>query len=110
MHSLRTSQLVKNIINNNKNAFKFILDGLKNGIITKSKQKETLIFFKDYINELPTSLLQTKSTIKNAFNFYLNILGRHSFYLYRTKKSKKIQINLNDTVYSICLAEINFYA
>ena len=46
MHSLRTSQLVKNIINNNKNAFKFILDGLKNGIITKSKQKETVFFSK----------------------------------------------------------------
>ena len=53
MHPLRISQLVLQIINNNRNAFKFILNGLENGIITKSKQKETVFFFKDYINELP---------------------------------------------------------
>ena len=111
MHPLRISQLVIKIINNDKNAFKFILDKLENGsIITKSKQKEIVIFFKDYINELPASLLQTKNTIKNEFNFYLDALGRHSFYTYGTKKSKKIQINLDDTVYSVYLAEINFYA
>ena len=40
MHPLRISQLVLEIINNNKNVFKFILNGLENGIITKSKQKE----------------------------------------------------------------------
>ena len=32
------------------------------------------------------------------------------FYPYGTKKSKKIQIDLDDTVYSVYLAEINFYA
>ena len=89
MHPLRISQLVIEIINNNKNAFKFILDRLENGIITKNKQKEIVIFFKDYINELPASLLQRKSTIKNKFNFHLDILGRHSFYPYGTKKVKK---------------------
>ena len=46
----------------------------------------------------------------NKFNFYLEILGRHSFYPYGTKKNKKIQIDLDDTVYTIYLAEINFYA
>ena len=81
MHPLHISQLVIIIINNNKNSFKFILDGLENGIITKSKQKEIVIFFKDCINELPASLLQTKSTIKNEFNFYLDTLGRHTFVL-----------------------------
>ena len=60
---------------------------LKNGIITKSKQKEIVIFFKDYIDELSASLLQTKSIIKNEFNFYLDILGRHSvFSLWNYKK------------------------
>ena len=39
MHPLRISQLVIQIMNNNKNTFKFILDGLENGIITKCKQK-----------------------------------------------------------------------
>ena len=80
MHPLRILKLVKNIINNNKNAFEFILNGLKNGIITKSKEKEIVIFFKDYINELSASLLQTKSIIKIKFNFYLDILGRHSVF------------------------------
>ena len=65
MHPLRISQLVLKIINNNKNAFKFILNGLENGIITKTKQKEIGIFFKDYIKELPASLSQRKSN-KNA--------------------------------------------
>ena len=112
MHPLRISQLVLEIINNNKNVFKFILNGLENGIITKSKQKEIETFFKNYINELPASLSQTKSNkdrIKNEFNLYLDTLGRQSFYPYGTKKSKKIQIDLDDTVYSVYLAEINFY-
>ena len=71
MHPLRILQLVIEIINNNKNAFKFILDRLENGIITKNKQKEIVIFFKDYINELPASLLQAKSTIKINLIFIL---------------------------------------
>ena len=74
MHPLRTLQLVLEIMNNNKNAFKSILNGLKNGIITKIKQKEIGIFFKDYINELPASLSQTKTNkdrIKNEFIFIL---------------------------------------
>ena len=54
--------------------------------------------------------MQTKSTIKNKFNFYLDILGRHSFYPCGTKKSKKVQINLDDTVYIVYLAEMNFHA
>ena len=113
MHSLRILQLVEKIKNNNKNAFKFILNGLENGVITKSKQKETGFFFEDYINELPTSLLQTKSnkdTIKNEFNLYLDTLGKHSFYFYGTEKSKKIQIDLDNTVYSVYFAQMNFYA
>ena len=113
MHPLGISQLLLEIINNNKNAFKFILSGLENGIITKSKQKEIVSFFKNYMKELPASLSQTKSnknTIKNEFNFYLDTLGRHSFHPYGTKKSKKIQTDLDDTVYSVYLAEINFYA
>ena len=88
MHPLHISQLVLEIINNNKNVFKFILNGLENGIITKNKQKEIVFFFKNYIKELPASLSKTKSnkdTIKNEFNFYLYILGRHSFYPYGTK-------------------------
>ena len=44
MHPLRISQLVLEIINNNKNAFKSILHRLENGIITKSKQSEIEIF------------------------------------------------------------------
>ena len=40
IHPLHILQLVLKIINNNKNTFKFILNGLENGIITKSKQKE----------------------------------------------------------------------
>ena len=40
----------------------------------------------------PASLLQTKSTIKNAFNFYLDTLGKHSFYPYGTKKGKKYKL------------------
>ena len=44
----------------------------------------------------------------NEFNFYLDTLGRHSFYPYGTKKSKKIQIDLDDTLYSVYLAEISF--
>ena len=56
MHPLRILQSVLKIINNNKNAFKFILNGLKNGIITKSKQKKIGVFFKDHIKELPASL------------------------------------------------------
>ena len=101
MHPLCVSQLVLKILNNNKNVFKFILNGLENGAITKSKQKEIGTFFRDYINELPTSLSQPKNTIKNEFNFYLDTLGRHSFYPYGTKKSKKILIDLDDTVYSV---------
>ena len=88
MHPLHISQLVLEIINNNKNVFKFILNGLENGIITKNKQKDIVFFFKNYIKELPASLSKTKSnkdTIKNEFNFYLDILGRHSFYPYGTK-------------------------
>ena len=100
-------------MNNNKDAFKLILDGLENCIITKNKQKRKkkvgrLGRFEGYINELPASLLLIKSTIKTEFNFYLDILGRHSFNPYGTKKSKKVQINLDDTVYSIYLAEKNF--
>ena len=67
MHPLCISQSVLKIINSNKNVFEFILNGLENGIITKSKQKIG-VFFKDYIKELPVSLSQTKSnkgTIKN---------------------------------------------
>ena len=45
LHSLRISQLVLEIINNNKNAFKFILHRLENGIITKSKQNEIEFVF-----------------------------------------------------------------
>ena len=112
MHPLCISQSVLKIINNSKNAFKFILNGVENGIVTKSKQKE-IVFFKYYIKELPASLSQTKSnkdTIKNEFNLYLDTLGRHSFYPYGTKKNKKIQIDLDNTVYSVYLAQINFYA
>ena len=61
-------------MSNKKNAFKFILNGLENGIITRSKQKEIGIFFKDYIKELPASLSQTKSnknTIKVNLIFIL---------------------------------------
>ena len=61
MHSLHISQLVLEIINNNKNAFKFVLNGLENGIITKSKQKEIGFFFKNCFDELPAALSQTKS-------------------------------------------------
>ena len=112
MHSLCILESVLKIINNSKNAFKFILNGVENGIVTKSKQKE-IVFFKYYIKELPASLSQTKSnkdTIKNEFNLYLDTLGRHSFYPYGTKKNKKIQIDLDNTVYSVYLAQINFYA
>ena len=112
MHSLCISESVLKIINNSKNAFKFILNGVENGIVTKSKQKE-IVFFKYYIKELPASLSQTKSnkdTIKNEFNLYLDTLGRHSFYPYGTKKNKKIQIDLDNTVYSVYLAQIHFYA
>ena len=101
MHPLRISQIVLKIINNNKNAFKFILNGLENGIITKRKQKEIEIFFKDYIDELPASLSQTKSNkdrIKNEFILYLDILGKDSFYPYGTRKSKKVQIDLDDSL------------
>ena len=73
MHPLRISQSVLKIIKN-KNAFRFILNALENGIIAKSKQKEIGDFFKDYINDLPASLSQTKNnrdTIKNEFNLYL---------------------------------------
>ena len=108
MHPLHISQLFLKIINNNQNAFR-----LENGIITKSKQKEIGIFVKDYIKELPASLSQTKSnksTIKNEFNLYLDTSGKHSIYPYGTKKSKKVQIDLYDTVYSVYLAEVNFYA
>ena len=89
MHSLHISQIVLEIINNNKNAFKFVLNGLEDGIITKSKQKEIGIFFKNYFDELPASLSQTKSNkdrIKNEFNLYLDALGKHSFFPYGTKK------------------------
>ena len=37
MHPLRILQSVIKIINNYKNTFKFILNGLENGIITKIK-------------------------------------------------------------------------
>ena len=89
MHPLCISQSVLKVINNSKNAFKFILNGVENGIVTKSKQKE-IVLFKYYIKELPASLSQTKSnkdTIKNEFNLYLDTLGRHSFYPYGTKKN-----------------------
>ena len=46
MQPLRILQLVLEIINNNKNSFKFILNGLKNGIITNSNQKEIVFFSK----------------------------------------------------------------
>ena len=80
------------------------LNGLESGIITKSKQKEIGFFFKDYINELQASLSQTKShknTIKNEFSLYLDTLGKHSFHPYGTKKSEKVQIDLDGTVYSV---------
>ena len=112
MHPLCILQSVLKIINSNKNAFEFILNGLENAIISKSKQKIG-VFFKDYIKELPASLSQTKSnknTIKNEFNLYLDTSGKHSIYSYGSKKSKKIQIRLDNTVYSVYLAEINFYA
>ena len=50
-------------------------------LLQKVSKKKIVIFFKDCINELPASLLQTKSTIKNEFNFYLDTLGRHTFVL-----------------------------
>ena len=111
MHPLRISPLVLKI---NKNAFKFILNGLEHGIITKSKQKEIVIIFqnsilKNYQHHYHKKK-SNKNTIKNEFNLYLETLGRHSFYPYATKKSKKIQIDLDDTVYSAYLPEINFYA
>ena len=39
MHPFGISLSVLKIMNNNKNAFKFILNGLENGIITKIKQR-----------------------------------------------------------------------
>ena len=81
--------------------------------LQKSNQKEIGIFFKDYIDELPASLSQAKSNkdrIKNEFNLYLDTSGKHSFYSYGTKKVKKYKLILDDTVYSVYLAEINFYA
>ena len=110
MHPVRILQSVLKTIDNNKNTFKFILNGLENGAITKCKQKQIGAFFKDYINELPTSLSQTKNTMKNKFNFHFDTQGRHSLYPYGTKKSKKILIDLDDTVYSVYLVQINSYA
>ena len=81
--------------------------------LQKVNKKKQEFFFKDYIDELPASLSQTKSNkdrIKNEFNFYLNTFGRHSFYPSGTKKIKKVQIDLDDTAYSVYLAEINFHA
>ena len=51
-----------------------------------------------------------KDRIKDEFNLYLDTLGRHLFYPYGTRTSKKMQIDLDDTVYSFHLSEINFYA
>ena len=81
--------------------------------LQKVDKKEIWIFFKDYINELPASLSQTKvnkNTIKNEFDLYLHNLGRHSICPYETKKSKTIQIHLDDRAYSVYLAENFFYA
>ena len=66
MHPLRISQLVLKVINNNKNAFKFILNGLENGIITKSKQKDIGIFFKDCMKELPAYMKVYPYGTKNS--------------------------------------------
>ena len=49
MHPLRISQSVLKTIDNNKNTFKFILNGLENGAITKSKQKEISSYFTNLI-------------------------------------------------------------
>ena len=49
MHPLRISQSILKTIDNNKNTFKFILNGLENGAITKSKQKEIGAFFTNLI-------------------------------------------------------------
>ena len=46
MHPLHISQLVLEIINNNKNSLKFILNGLENNIIKKSREKEIEFFSK----------------------------------------------------------------
>ena len=74
---------------------------------------------KGYINELQTSLSQTKIILMNykhhyhkqkKINFYRDTPGRHSFYHYGIKKSKTTLIDLEDTVCSVYLAQINFYA
>ena len=81
--------------------------------LQKVDKKEIWIFFKDYIDELPASLSQTKvnkNTIKNEFDLYLHNLGRHSICPYETKKSKTIQIHLDDRAYSVYLSEKIFYA
>ena len=38
-------------------------------LLQKVSKKKIVLFFKDYINELPASSLPTKSTIKNEFDF-----------------------------------------
>ena len=91
MHPLCISQSVLKTIDNNKNTFKFILNGLENGAITKSKQKEISSYFTNLI-------------------FILILQEGIRFVLTELKKSKKILIDLDDTVYSVYLAQINFYA
>ena len=49
MHPLRNSQSVLKTVDNSKNTFKFILNGLENGAITKRKQKEIGDFFTNLI-------------------------------------------------------------
>ena len=69
--------------------------------LQKVNKKKQEFFFKDYIDELPASLSQTKSNkdrIKNEFILYLDILGKDSFYPYGTRKSKKVQIDLDDSL------------
>ena len=64
MHPLHISQLVLEIINNNKNVFKFILNGLENGIITKSKQKEIVFFLSRIILKNYQHYYQKQKAIK----------------------------------------------
>ena len=49
MHPLCISQSVLKTIDNNKNTFKFILNGFENDAITKRKQKEIGDFFANLI-------------------------------------------------------------
>ena len=80
-------------------------------LLQNVSKKTTTLFSKNHVKELPASLSQTKSNkniIKNEFNFYPDMFQRHSFYPYETKKSKKIKIDWDDTVYSVYLGEIIF--